>query len=165
MAQGRATAARVKKGIPCTRRGGLGKYETSLNSLAKIAAPEGAGHALGVRLAVPSQAEEVEGHLLEPRAGADLERHARLLLPGVPPVAGRAGRHVSPISRSRYRLAAVDAEAHYLAARDGLAGPSGVAVGDMRLRNIGIVGYVVAFLVVAALLVLPFHRTTPQEEA
>jgi hypothetical protein len=54
------------------------------------------------------------------------------------------------------------AEAH-LAAHDGLAGLSGVAVGDMRLRNIGIVGYVVVFLLVAALLDLPFDRTTPQE--
>jgi hypothetical protein len=34
-----------------------------------------------------------------------------------------------------------------------LAGLSGVVVGDMRLRNIGIVGYVGVFLVVAALLV------------
>jgi hypothetical protein len=86
----------------------------------------------------------------------------RLLLPGFLPVVRRAGQHVSPLSRSRGRLAPVDAEAHYLAAHEGLAGLRGVAVGDMRLRNIGIVGMEV-FLVVAALLALPFYRTTPQE--
>jgi len=43
-----------------------------------------------------------------------------------------------------------------------LAGLSGVVVGDMQLRNIGIVGYVGVFLVVAALLAVLFHRTTPQ---
>jgi hypothetical protein len=44
-----------------------------------------------------------------------------------------------------------------------LAGLSGVVVGDMRLRNIGIVGYVGVFLVVAALLAVLFYRTTPRE--
>jgi hypothetical protein len=44
-----------------------------------------------------------------------------------------------------------------------LAGLSGVVVGDMQLRNIGIVGYVGVFLVVAALLAILFYRTTPQE--
>jgi hypothetical protein len=44
-----------------------------------------------------------------------------------------------------------------------LAGLSGVAVGDMQLRNIGIVGYVGVFLVVAALLAVLFYRTEPQE--
>jgi len=44
-----------------------------------------------------------------------------------------------------------------------LAGLSGVAAGDMQLRNIGIVGYVGVFLVVAALLAILFYRTTPQE--
>jgi uncharacterized membrane-anchored protein len=44
-----------------------------------------------------------------------------------------------------------------------LAGLSGVVVGDMQLRNIGIVGYVGVFLVVAALLAVLFYRTTPQE--
>jgi hypothetical protein len=44
-----------------------------------------------------------------------------------------------------------------------LAGLSGVVAGDMQLRNIGIVGYVGVFLVVAALLVVLFYRTTPQE--
>ena len=43
------------------------------------------------------------------------------------------------------------------------AGLSGVVVGDMQLRNIGIVGYVGVFLVVAALLAFLFYRTTPQE--
>jgi hypothetical protein len=33
----------------------------------------------------------------------------------------------------------------------------------MRLRNVGIAGYMVVFLLVAALLDLPFYRTTPQE--
>ena len=46
-----------------------------------------------------------------------------------------------------------------------LAGLSGVVAGDMQLRNIGIVGYVGVFLVVAALLAVLFYRTTPQEEA
>lgn len=44
-----------------------------------------------------------------------------------------------------------------------LAGLSGVVVGDMRLRNIGIAGYVGVFLVVAALLAVLFYRTTPLE--
>ena len=44
-----------------------------------------------------------------------------------------------------------------------LAGLSGVVVSDMQLRNIGIVGYVGVFLVVAALLVVLFYRATPQE--
>jgi hypothetical protein len=44
-----------------------------------------------------------------------------------------------------------------------LAGLSGVVVGDMQLRNLGIVGYVGVFLVVAALLAILFYRATPQE--
>jgi len=44
-----------------------------------------------------------------------------------------------------------------------LAGLSGVVTGDMQLRNIGIVGYVGVFLVVAALLAILFYRATPQE--
>ena len=44
-----------------------------------------------------------------------------------------------------------------------LTGLSGVVVGDMQLRNIGIVGYVGAFLVVATLLAVLFHRSTPRE--
>jgi hypothetical protein len=40
-----------------------------------------------------------------------------------------------------------------------LAGLSGVVFGDMRLRNIGIVGYDGIFLVVAALLAILFYRT------
>jgi len=43
-----------------------------------------------------------------------------------------------------------------------LAGLSGVVFGDMRLRNIGIVGYVGVFLVVAVLLVVLFSRALPQ---
>lgn len=47
-----------------------------------------------------------------------------------------------------------------------LAGLSEVVVGDVQLRNIGIVGHVGAFLVVAALLLaVLFYRTTPQEES
>jgi hypothetical protein len=44
-----------------------------------------------------------------------------------------------------------------------LAGLSGVMVGDMQLRNIGIVGYVGVFLVVAALLAVLFYRAPPLE--
>jgi hypothetical protein len=44
-----------------------------------------------------------------------------------------------------------------------LAGLSGVVVGDMQLRNIGIVGYVGVFLVVTALLGVLFYRATPLE--
>ena len=44
-----------------------------------------------------------------------------------------------------------------------LAGLSGVVVGDMQLRNIGIVGYVGVFLVVATLLAVLFYRATPLE--
>jgi hypothetical protein len=44
-----------------------------------------------------------------------------------------------------------------------LAGLSGVVAGDMQLRNIGIVGYVGVFLVVATLLAILFYRATPQE--
>ena len=43
-----------------------------------------------------------------------------------------------------------------------LAGLSGVVVGDMQVRNIGIVGYVGVFLVVAALLAVFFHRAKPK---
>jgi hypothetical protein len=43
-----------------------------------------------------------------------------------------------------------------------LAGLSGVVVGDMQLRNIGIVGYVGVFLIVAALLTVLFYRATPK---
>jgi hypothetical protein len=43
------------------------------------------------------------------------------------------------------------------------AGLSGVVVGDMQLRNIGIVGYVGVFLVVAALLAVLFFRAPPLE--
>ncbi len=42
-----------------------------------------------------------------------------------------------------------------------LAGLSGVATGDMQLRNIGIAGYLGVFLVVAGLLALFFYRATP----
>jgi hypothetical protein len=44
-----------------------------------------------------------------------------------------------------------------------LAGLNGVVAGDMQLRNIGIVGYVGVFLVVAALLVVFFYRARPLE--
>jgi hypothetical protein len=44
-----------------------------------------------------------------------------------------------------------------------LAGLSGVAFGDMQLRNIGIVGYVPVFLVLPVLLAMLFHRTTPSD--
>jgi len=44
-----------------------------------------------------------------------------------------------------------------------LAGLSGVVVGDMQVRSIGIVGYVGVFLVVAALLAILFYRATPLE--
>ncbi|HSQ74916.1 MAG TPA: hypothetical protein VLT13_05140 [Bacteroidota bacterium] len=43
------------------------------------------------------------------------------------------------------------------------AGLSGVVVGDMQLRNIGIVGYVGVFLMVAVLLVVIFYRTVPND--
>ena len=42
-----------------------------------------------------------------------------------------------------------------------LAGLSGVVAGDMQLRNIGIVGYLGVFLVVAGLLAVLFHRARP----
>ena len=42
-----------------------------------------------------------------------------------------------------------------------LAGLSGVMAGDLRLRNIGIVGYLGVFLVVAGLLGVLFYRTRP----
>jgi hypothetical protein len=43
-----------------------------------------------------------------------------------------------------------------------LAGLSGVVFGDMRLRNIGILGYVGVFFVVAVLLVVLFYRALPR---
>lgn len=45
-----------------------------------------------------------------------------------------------------------------------LAGLSGVVVGDMHLRNIGIVGYAGVFPVAALLLAILFYRTEPREE-
>lgn len=44
-----------------------------------------------------------------------------------------------------------------------LGGLSGVIVGDMRLRNIGVIGYVGVFPVVALLLTILFHRTPTRE--
>jgi len=44
-----------------------------------------------------------------------------------------------------------------------LAGLSGVAFGDMQLRNIGIAGYVGVFLAVAVLLAVLFYRAAPRE--
>jgi hypothetical protein len=44
-----------------------------------------------------------------------------------------------------------------------LAGLSGVAIGDMQVRNIGIAGYLGAFLAAATLLGILFHRTAPAE--
>jgi hypothetical protein len=44
-----------------------------------------------------------------------------------------------------------------------LGGLSGVITGNMQLRNIGIVGYVGVFLIVAVLLAILFYRATPQE--
>ena len=43
-----------------------------------------------------------------------------------------------------------------------LAGLSGVMLGSMQWRNIGIVGYVPVFLVVVVLLAILFYRTPPQ---
>ena len=42
-----------------------------------------------------------------------------------------------------------------------LAGLIGVAAGDMQVRNIGILGYVGAFLITCILLAILFHRTVP----
>jgi len=44
-----------------------------------------------------------------------------------------------------------------------VAGLSGVIVGDMRLRNIGIVGYAGVFPVAALLLAILFYRAAPRE--
>ena len=44
-----------------------------------------------------------------------------------------------------------------------LGGLSGVIVGDMRLRNIGVIGYVGVFPIVAVLLTILFHRTPTGE--
>jgi hypothetical protein len=43
-----------------------------------------------------------------------------------------------------------------------LAGLSGVVVGNMQVRNIGIVGYVGVFLVVAVLLTVFFYKANPK---
>jgi hypothetical protein len=44
-----------------------------------------------------------------------------------------------------------------------LSGLSAVIFGDIRLRNIAIVGYAGVFPVAALLLAILFHRTTPRE--
>lgn len=44
-----------------------------------------------------------------------------------------------------------------------LAGLSGVVASDMQLRNIGIIGYLGVFLVVAVLLVVLFYRSEPND--
>jgi hypothetical protein len=44
-----------------------------------------------------------------------------------------------------------------------IAGLSGVVVGDMRLRMIGVVGYVGVFPVAALLLATLFHRAAPRD--
>jgi hypothetical protein len=46
-----------------------------------------------------------------------------------------------------------------------LAGLSGVAAGDMQLRNIGIVGYVPVFVAVTILLAILFHRSFAVEDS
>jgi hypothetical protein len=46
-----------------------------------------------------------------------------------------------------------------------LAGLSGVIAGDMRLRNIGIVGYAVVFPVAALLIAILFKRSSPRSSA
>lgn len=46
-----------------------------------------------------------------------------------------------------------------------LAGLSGVAAGDMQLRNIGIVGYVPVFVAVTILLAILFHRSPAVEDS
>jgi hypothetical protein len=46
-----------------------------------------------------------------------------------------------------------------------LGGLSGVAFGDMQLRNIGIVGYVPVFLLVGVLLGVLFYRGAPRDTA
>lgn len=43
-----------------------------------------------------------------------------------------------------------------------VAGLSGVATGDMQLRNIGIIGYVPLFLITSALLAVLFYRDVPE---
>ena len=43
-----------------------------------------------------------------------------------------------------------------------LGGLIGVVVGNMQVRNIGIVGYVGVFVVVAALLTVFFYRANPK---
>jgi hypothetical protein len=44
-----------------------------------------------------------------------------------------------------------------------LAGLGSVIFGDMQLRNVGILGYVGVFLLVAIMLAFLFHRTVPRE--
>ena len=44
-----------------------------------------------------------------------------------------------------------------------LAGLAGVPLADMQIRNVGIIGYAVAFPVAAALLAALFHRAWPAE--
>ena len=46
-----------------------------------------------------------------------------------------------------------------------LAGLSGIVVGDVGLRNIGVAGYLCVFLVVAVLLALLFYRPQPVRAA
>lgn len=57
------------------------------------------------------------------------------------------------------RLASAIRAAMIVSAVLALAGLGGVVTGDMRIRNIGILGYAGGFLVVATLLGLLFHRT------
>jgi len=59
------------------------------------------------------------------------------------------------------RLALAVRAAMLLSGMLALAGLSGVILGDMALRNIGIAGYVGLFLVVALLLGVLFHRSAP----
>ena len=45
------------------------------------------------------------------------------------------------------------------------AGLGGVITGNMSLRNVGIVGYLGVFLIVAVLLAIVFYRTNPNDES
>jgi len=61
------------------------------------------------------------------------------------------------------RLADWIRRAMYASGMLALAGLSGVIAGDMQLRNIGILGYVGVFLIVAMMLARLFHQTEPTD--
>ena len=77
------------------------------------------------------------------------------------PGSGAMSREFTAFARRLGISSAAATAALLVAYAVALAGLVGVAVGDMQVRNLGVVGYVGVFLVACVLLAILFQRTTP----